>query len=126
GANLSTQLFKMALAHPRLQALLGAEQIAANSFPSGHTTAVASLAVAYLFVVPREWRAGVAPLGGAVVVAVGCAVMALSWHYPSDVLGGILIVAAWGFGVLAALRASQGLPGAGRVQASRPAAISVK
>ena len=39
GANLTTQLFKALLAHPRFQALLGAEQISANSFPSGHTTA---------------------------------------------------------------------------------------
>ena len=45
GANLTTQLFKALLAHPRFEALLGYEQIGANSFPSGHTTAVASLAI---------------------------------------------------------------------------------
>lgn len=126
GANLTTQLFKAALAHPRLQALLGAEQIAANSFPSGHTTAVASLALAWLFVVPREWRGAVALCGALAVLAVGCSVMALSWHYPSDVLGGILVAAAWGCGTLAALRAVEDSPRRRRAQVPRRAAISVK
>src|SRR5262249_27061070 len=94
GANLTTQLVKVALAHPRLQALLGSEQIAANSFPSGHVTAVASIAVAYLFVVPREWRSAVVLCGALALAAVGSSVMALSWHYPSDVLGGVLVAAA--------------------------------
>jgi membrane-associated phospholipid phosphatase len=126
GANLTTQLFKVALAHPRIEAMLGLEQIAANSFPSGHTTAVASLAVAYLFVVPREWRAAVALCGALAVIAVGCSVMALSWHYPSDVLGGILVAAAWGFGTLAALYTADALPRRRRAHLSRRAAISLK
>ena len=125
GANLTTQLFKVALAHPRVQTMLGMEQIADNSFPSGHTTAVASAAVAYLFVVPRKWRAAVLVCGALAVVAVGCSVMALSWHFPSDVLGGILVVAAWGFGTLAGLRAAEVLP-ARRAQPSSRPAISVK
>jgi len=102
GASLTTQIFKAALAHPRFQEALG-DQIAANSFPSGHVTAVASIAIAFAFVVPRHLRPLIAWLGTALVVAVGCAVMALTWHYPSDVLGGILVAAGWGFAVLAAL-----------------------
>ena len=108
GANLTTQLFKALLAHPRFQALLGAEQIGANSFPSGHTTAVASIAIAYAFVVPRDWRAAVALIGVGLVAAVGCSVMALDWHFPSDVAGGILVAAGWGFAALAILRATRG------------------
>lgn len=126
GANLTTQLFKAALAHPRVQVMLGMDQIAANSFPSGHTTAVASIVVAYLFVVPREWIVTVALGGTLAVAAVGSAVMALSWHYPSDVLGGILVVAAWGFATLAVLRAAGAPPRRQRAQLSSRAAISVK
>jgi membrane-associated phospholipid phosphatase len=126
GANLTTQLFKAALAHPRLQTLPGAEQVAANSFPSGHTTAVASLAVAYLFVVPREWRGAAALCGALAVVAVGCSVMALAWHYPSDVAGGVLVAAGWGFGTLAVLRAAEAMPRRGHAQVPSRAAISVK
>lgn len=126
GANLTTQLFKALLGHPRFQAVLGAEQIGANSFPSGHTTAVASLAIAFAFVVPREWRAMVALIGAGLVIAVGCSVMALSWHYPSDVLGGVLVAAGWGFATLAVLRAIQVKPGWSPSQLGSRAAISVK
>lgn len=127
GANLTTQLFKALLAHPRFEALLGYEQIGANSFPSGHTTAVASLVIAFAFVVPREWRPAVALIGTGLVIAIGCSVMALDWHYPSDVLGGILVAGGWGFAALAGLRAARG--GGSRrqsLQLGSRAAISVK
>jgi len=126
GANLTTQIFKASLAHPRFQALLGAEQIGANSFPSGHTTAVASLAIAYAFVVSREWRPAVALVGTGLVFAVGCSVMALDWHYPSDVLGGILVAAGWSFAALAGLRATRGGSRRRSLQLGSRAAISVK
>jgi len=126
GANLTTQLFKALLAHPRFQALLGAEQIGANSFPSGHTTAVASIAIAYAFVVPRDWRAAVALIGVGLVAAVGCSVMALDWHFPSDVAGGILVAAGWGFAALAILRATRGGSRRRSLQLGSRAAISVK
>jgi membrane-associated phospholipid phosphatase len=126
GANLTTQLFKAALAHPRFQVLLGAEQVAVNSFPSGHTTAVASIAIAFAFVVPREWRAAVALVGAGLVFAVGCAVMALDWHYPSDVLGGILVAAGWGLAALAGLRARRGGSRRRSLQLGSRAAISMK
>jgi membrane-associated phospholipid phosphatase len=126
GANLTTQLFKALLAHPRFQAILGAEQIGANSFPSGHTTAVASIAIAYAFVVPRDLRSAVALIGTGLVAAVGCSVMALTWHYPSDVLGGILVAAGWGFAVLAGLRATRGGSRRRSLQLGSRAAISVK
>ncbi len=126
GANLTTQLFKTLLAHPRFQALLGAEQIGANSFPSGHTTAVASLAIAFAFVASREWRPAVALVGSGLVAAVGCSVMALDWHYPSDVLGGILVAAGWGFAALAVLRAARGGSRRRSLQLGSRAAISVK
>lgn len=126
GANLTTQALKVALAHPRFQSALGADQISWNSFPSGHVTAAASAVVAFALVVPPSLRPAVAVLGASLVTAVGCSVLVLSWHYPSDVLGGILVAAGWGFAVLAGLRALEsGLPGRPGQLARRPA-ISVK
>ena len=54
--------------------------------------------------------------------------MVLAWHFPSDVLGGGLVASAWGFAVLAALRATAGRSGEQRrrAQSSSEAAISVK
>jgi membrane-associated phospholipid phosphatase len=105
GANLTTQLLKLALAHPRLQPLLGYYQVGETAFPSGHTTAVAAMAYAYLLVVPRPWRAVTAAIGAVCTLAVGSSVVVLHRHYPSDVLGGLLIASAWFFATVAVLRA---------------------
>jgi membrane-associated phospholipid phosphatase len=125
GANLTTQLLKAVFSHPRFQAALGADQLGEVPFPSGHVTAVASLTIAFAFVVPRAARVPVAALGICIVAAVGCSVMVLGWHFPSDVLGGILVAAGWGFAVLA-LRRLAGSDRERDAQLSSRAAIAVK
>jgi membrane-associated phospholipid phosphatase len=126
GANLTTQALKVLLAHPRFQAVLGGDQLGAIAFPSGHATAAASIAIAFLFVVPRNLRPAVAAVGACLVAAVGCSVMILAWHYPSDVVGGILVASGWGFAVLAALRVAKRAASPRPPQVSSRAAISVK
>jgi membrane-associated phospholipid phosphatase len=126
GANLTAQVLKVLLAHPRFQPVLGHDQLEAASFPSGHVTAVASVAIAFAFVVPSSLRPLVAFLGCCLVAGVGCGVLVLDWHAPSDVLGGILVAAGWGFAVLAVLRyADAPAPGQTPQIASR-SPISVK
>lgn len=105
GAGVTTQLLKVLLAHPRVKLAIGGDPFEPNTFPSGHTTAVASIAVAYAFVVPAALRGWALTLGAALALAVGCSVVVIGWHYPSDVLGAYLVVACWGFAVLAATRA---------------------
>jgi undecaprenyl-diphosphatase len=68
-------------------------------FPSGHATAAAALSVILLYVASRErmGRRGRAALGiGAALLSlgVGWARVALSAHWPSDVLGGWALGAA--------------------------------
>jgi membrane-associated phospholipid phosphatase len=109
GANLTTQLLKATLEHARHKAFEhGIELPWPNSFPSGHTTAAASIAVALILVVPAAHRLTAALLGAALTAVVGLAVVILGWHYPSDVLGGLLVVGAWGFAALAWLRLRPG------------------
>lgn len=106
GANLTTQLLKTTLEHARHKAFEhGIELPWPNSFPSGHTTAAASIAVALLLVVPAAHRLAAVTVGVALTAAVGFSVVILGWHYPSDVLGGLLVVGTWGFAALAWLRA---------------------
>jgi membrane-associated phospholipid phosphatase len=105
GANVTTQLLKVLLAHPRVKLAIGGDPFEPNTFPSGHTTAAASIAVAYAFVVPATLRGLTLTLGAAFALAVGCSVVVIGWHYPSDVLGAYLVVACWGFAILAAMRA---------------------
>ncbi len=60
-------------------------------FPSGTTTAVGSLAMAWAIAVPRPLRTPVAAVG-AVLAGLECAaVTALQWHLPTDALGGVLL-----------------------------------
>lgn len=104
GANITTQLLKVLLAHPRVKVAIGGDPFEPNTFPSGHTTAAASIAIAYAFVVPPALRNLTLGLGAGFALAVGYSVVVIGWHYPSDVLGAYLIVASWGFAALAATR----------------------
>jgi len=126
GANLTTQILKALFSHERFWEFLGQGQPWTNSFPSGHTTAAASIAVAFLIVVPARLRPLAAGLGAALTAAVGLSVVVLEWHYPSDVLGGVLVAAGWGFAALAALRLLA--PGGRRAEAQTSSrfAISTK
>lgn len=105
GANLTTQILKATIEHARYKAFEhGIELPVANSYPSGHTTAAASIAVALLLVVPAVHRTAALAFGVLLTAAVGISVVVLGWHYPSDTLGAILVAGAWGFAALAYLR----------------------
>jgi membrane-associated phospholipid phosphatase len=105
GANVTTQLLKGVLEHARTKAFeRGWELPWPNSFPSGHTTAAASIAVALILVVPAAYRLLAVGIGAVITGGVGISVVMLGWHYPSDVLGGLLVVAAWALCAVAYLR----------------------
>jgi membrane-associated phospholipid phosphatase len=91
---VTTQALKHALAQPRIEHWLP-EQVATNSWPSGHSTAAMTLALCAILVAPPALRGVAAMLGGAFAVGVGYAVLVLGWHYPSDVLGGFLVAGLW-------------------------------
>jgi membrane-associated phospholipid phosphatase len=106
GANITAQLLKVALAHPRVQPELKGTMEAA-ALPSGHATAAMSLAVAAILIVPRPLRIPAAVAGALFALAQGVAVVVLAWHYPSDVVSGYLLATGFGFLALAGLRASE-------------------
>ncbi|MGD9734676.1 MAG: phosphatase PAP2 family protein [Solirubrobacterales bacterium] len=104
GATLTTQVLKQLLDHSRFEIQYGLHQPLSDAFPSGHATAAAALAAALLLVVPPRLRPLAAGAGAAFAGAVGIAVVVIQWHYPSDVVGGLLVVASWTFAAIAALR----------------------
>ncbi|HEY6549860.1 MAG TPA: phosphatase PAP2 family protein [Solirubrobacterales bacterium] len=126
GANLTTQALKLALSHPRARELLGAENTSWDGFPSGHVTAVASVVIAFAFVVPQRLLPTVAGLGACLAAAMGWSVLVLNWHYPSDAVGAILVASSWGFAVLASMRFAAAARPRPPAQLSRRAAISLK
>jgi membrane-associated phospholipid phosphatase len=96
GANLTTELLKPLLAHPRADSLLGPGHApAAASWPSGHATAAMSLALCWVLACPTRLRPAVAALGAVFAVAVSYSFLSLGWHYPTDVVGGFLVASIW-------------------------------
>ena len=61
----------------------------ANTYPSGHTTAVTSLALSLLLVSPSRWRPWLAIAGGCISATFATGVLVVGWHRPSDALGAL-------------------------------------
>jgi membrane-associated phospholipid phosphatase len=127
GANVTTQVLKMVLAHPRYQPYAGFHQPWPNAFPSGHATAAASVAVALIIAAPPRLRPMAAAIAVSFAGAVALSVVVVQWHFPSDALGGILVASGWGFAAVAALRLTEpSAPPPRSAQASSRFAISTK
>jgi membrane-associated phospholipid phosphatase len=95
GANLTAQFLKrMLLSRPDFGYGVS------NTFPSGHTTVVTSLVLAILLVVPRRGRWFVEFAGSVAVAVIGVGTVVTTWHYPSDVIGGLLVPLVWSVLVL--------------------------
>lgn len=91
----TTQTLKPLLASPRYDEWLGTGQIAAASWPSGHATAAMTLALCAILAVPARARPTAAAIGALFAIGVSYSILALGWHFPSDVLGGFLVAMAW-------------------------------
>jgi membrane-associated phospholipid phosphatase len=102
-SNVTTQLMKIALSHPRLQGELGASYPIEIGYPSGHTTAAFSIGFALWLIAPPDRRllAGLVGLGYGLLVGAG--VVVAGWHYLSDVAGAIMVVGFWAALVTAGL-----------------------
>jgi membrane-associated phospholipid phosphatase len=101
-APFTAETLKPLLAHPHLS--VGGVYIGAASWPSGHATAALALVYSAVLVTPARLRPLVASIGAAFALAVGCSLLILAWHMPSDVLGGYLVATLWASLAVAALR----------------------
>jgi membrane-associated phospholipid phosphatase len=98
----TTQMLKQVTAAPRFDGWLDAH-IADASWPSGHATAAMTLALCAVLAAPPRWRGAVAAAGVTFAVAVSFSILALGWHFPSDVLGGYLVAAFFALLAVAAV-----------------------
>lgn len=126
GAGAATLLFKAALAHPRYHPVLGLHQLSPTAFPSGHATAAMSLALAAVLVSSRRWRAAVATGAGIYALGVSVSLIILRWHFPSDVLGGLLVATGVCLLVVAGLRRLERRPLRRAVPALSPRSDGVR
>jgi membrane-associated phospholipid phosphatase len=104
-APLTAETLKPLLAHPH--ARIGGSEITAASWPSGHATAAAALALCAVLVAPQRLRPTVAMLGAMFAAGVGFSLLLLAWHLPSDVAGGYLLGTLWTALAVAGLRATE-------------------
>jgi membrane-associated phospholipid phosphatase len=102
-APLTSELLKPLLAHAHDQ--VAATHIVEASWPSGHATAAAALVLCAVLASPVRLRPVVGAVGLAFAAGVGCSLLILAWHMPSDVIGGYLVGALWMALAVAALRA---------------------
>ncbi|MEI6033010.1 MAG: phosphatase PAP2 family protein [Verrucomicrobiae bacterium] len=62
-----------------------------DTYPSGHTTVAASLALALVVIVGPRLRPWLAVLAGVIGSSYATGVLFLGWHRPSDALGGLAL-----------------------------------
>lgn len=110
GAVITSWALKIAFAHPRYQDLLGTQQLATDAFPSGHATTAMSVALAAVVVTPRRWRLLVAIPAACYALATELSLVIIGVHYPSDVLGALLVSGAFGLLAVAVLPPSDREP----------------
>jgi membrane-associated phospholipid phosphatase len=94
GANVTAQILKQVINRPELGVDLQ-RAAAGNSLPSGHTTIAASVAVAFMLVLPARLRGVCGVLGALFAAVAGVATLSAGWHRPSDAMAALLLVGAW-------------------------------
>lgn len=103
-APLTAEILKELTAHARSHSVRFADHINRASWPSGHTTGAVTAALCALMVVPRGIRPLVAVVGGLYSLVIGYAVIALVWHFPSDVVGAYALSTGCALLAVAAVR----------------------
>jgi membrane-associated phospholipid phosphatase len=104
-APLTAETLKPLLAHRH--ASFDGTHIGPASWPSGHSTAALALVLSAVLVASDRLRPLVCAVGAVFAGTVGCLLLILEWHMPSDVIGGYLVAMLWTALAVAALRASE-------------------
>ncbi len=100
GETLISHLLKEAFDRPRPDIVPHLVEVSSKSFPSGHASSGAAIYLTYaaLFAAQLKERTSRALLfaaAGAVAFAIGASRVYLGVHYPTDIIGGWSLGAAW-------------------------------
>jgi undecaprenyl-diphosphatase len=94
-------LLKELFARPRPDLMPVPGDVSRYSFPAGHAVAAAALSAALLVIASPLVRRRLLPVAAFVLALVGFAELYLGRHYPTDLVGGWALAAAWALGVAA-------------------------
>jgi membrane-associated phospholipid phosphatase len=128
GANITTEVLKPLTAGPRDAVNVPGVVLSHATWPSGHTTAAMSLALAFIICVPGRLRPVVSGVMALFVVGVVYSLLTLGAHYPSDIVGGLGVAVTWtlfALGTLWTFEAHRPALAARLSSARAPAASSV-
>ena len=101
GSVVVAELLKEVLPRPEL--FQAQAWLLRNTFPSGHATVAAALAVGGVLVAPDRFRWVAIPVAAGYASAVGQATQIVGWHRLSGTIGGVLLVLAIAWLALAVL-----------------------
>lgn len=102
-ANVTTQVMKVLMAHPRVQGAVGVNYPIEIHYPSGHATAAMAAGFGLWLVTPSRWRGLALIVGGSYAAVVSLGVLVAGWHFVSDVIGAAMVVGFWACLAMAAL-----------------------
>jgi membrane-associated phospholipid phosphatase len=114
-ANATTQILKWMVEPPPTAAW--------TDWPSGHATAVTSLALGLVLVASPRGRSLAVAAGGLAIAALVYGIVAAGWHLPSDVAGGFCVAATWMALAVAAIGAPAFTPSRAKPRVAIGAAV---
>jgi undecaprenyl-diphosphatase len=94
-ANIASSLLKAAFDRPRPDLIAHLDHVSSASYPSGHATSAAALYLTLALLAPSRWRRQAWTLAVLMVGLTGLSRVTLGVHWPSDIVGGILLGAAF-------------------------------
>jgi len=93
-ANLASSLLKNIFDRPRPDLIPHLDHVSSWSYPSGHATSVTAIALAFALLAP-PWRRAAAGCAAVAILLTALSRVMLGVHWPSDVLGGAMLGAAF-------------------------------
>ena len=94
-ANIASSLLKAAFDRPRPDLIAHLDHVSSASYPSGHATSAAALYLTLALLAPVQWRRATWTLSVLMIGFTGLSRIMLGVHWPSDIVGGILLGAAF-------------------------------
>ncbi|WP_082813200.1 phosphatase PAP2 family protein [Sphingopyxis terrae] len=94
-ANIASSLLKAAFDRPRPDLIAHLDHVSSASYPSGHATSAAALYLTLALLAPVRWRRPAWTFAMLMIGLTGLSRIMLGVHWPSDVVGGTLLGAAF-------------------------------
>lgn len=93
-ASLASTLLKNLYDRPRPALVPHLDHVSSWSYPSGHATSIAAIAIALALLVPPRWRRAAVASAALAILLTDLSRVTLGVHWASDVVGGTLLGAA--------------------------------